>query len=113
MELLNALCKRCVLWVACQDSGLIEVFTTILDSLDLDTYLNASLFEVGVGPDSHWLSGSDLTSRSDKIILLLIHGHSLVNVGLHELILRVLIRHRHTFVASLARVSNPFDCLLL
>ncbi len=113
VKLLDALCKRRVLWVACQNSGLIEMLTTVLDALDLDTNLNASLFEVRMGSDAHRLSRSNLTPRPDEIVLFLIHGHSLVNVGLHQLILWILIRHRHAFVTALARVSDAFDSLLL
>ncbi len=89
------------------------MFATVLDALDLDTNLNASLFKVRVGPDAHRLSCSNLPPRPDKVVLFLIHRHSLVNVGLHQLILWILIRHRHAFVATLARVSNAFDSLLL
>ncbi len=89
------------------------MLTTVLDALDLYTDLNASLFQVRMGPDTHRLSCSDLTPWPDEVILFLIHGHSLVDVGLHQLILRILIRHRHAFVAALARVSDPLDGLLL
>lgn len=66
-----------------------------------------------MGPDAHRLSCSNLPPRPNKVVLFLIHGHSLVNVSLHQLILWILIRYRHAFVATLARVSDAFDSLLL
>ena len=61
-----------------------------------------------MGSDSHRLCSPDLARWANKLGLLLIHGYCLVNVGLHELVLRILRPHLHALVASLARVPNAF-----
>ena len=63
----------------------------VLHTMDLDPYLNASLFEIGMSPDSYGLRCTYLRSLSSslQVRVLLIHGHCLIDIGLHELILRV------------------------
>ena len=52
--------------------------------------------------DSHRLCCSNLARWTNKIRLLLIHCYGLVDVGLHQLVLRILRSYLHAFVASLA-----------
>lgn len=40
MELLDAMSEGSVLWVACKHSCLIQMLTTVLDAVDLDTDLH-------------------------------------------------------------------------
>ena len=113
MKLLDALSKGRVLRVASQNCGLIQVFTAILDALDFDSNLNSSLFEIRVSPDTHGLSSSYLAAWSSEIRRLLIHCDSLVNVGLHQLVLTSISTDHalHTFVTTLTRVSYTFECI--
>ena len=63
----------------------------VLHTMDLDPYLNACLFEVGMRPDSYGPCRAYLPTLgpSLQVGVLLIHGHCLVDIGLHELILWV------------------------
>ena len=111
VELLYSLRQRRVLRIAGQDRRLIQMLTTVLNPLNLYADLNSCLLQIAVSSDSHGLCRPDLTRWTNKLRLFLIHCHSLVDVGLHQLILRVLRSHLHAFVASLARVSDALDSL--
>ena len=63
--------------------------------------------------DPHRFCRPDLPPRPHKVALLLIHGYSLIDICLHQLVLRVIYGHRHAFVATLSGVPNPLDGLLL
>ena len=113
MELLDALSKGGVLWITGQDCGLIQMLTAVLDALYFDSDLNSSLFEIRVGTDTHRLSGPYLTTWPGEVRLLLIHCDGLIDVGLHQLVLATITTDHalHTFVASLTRVSDTFECV--
>ena len=101
MELLDALRQRRVLWVSCQHSRLVQVLSTVLHTVYLHTHLHRRLLEVSVGSHAHGLSRPDLTTRTRKLRSLLIHGHCLIDVGLHQLVLILRGTPSHAFVSTL------------
>ena len=56
--------------------------------------------------------GTYLAILSSEVWVLLVDGHSLIDIGLHELVLGIRCRD-HAFIASLPGVSDPFDGLCL
>ena len=86
MELLYALGQVGVLWITCEDCGLVEVLTAILNTMDLDANLNPSFLHVSVCTDSHGLGSSYLAVRAAIVRIFWVHRHCLVDVGLHELL---------------------------
>ena len=67
MELLDAMSEGGVLWIACKHSCLIQMLTTVLDAVDLDTDLHGRLFQVSVSSHTHRFCCSYLTTWSGKL----------------------------------------------
>ena len=79
-----------ILGISSQYGSLIQLFPTILNPMmHLDSNLDSSLLQVRMCSHSHGLSSSYLTSWSYKFLVLLILGHGLVYVSLHELVLLI------------------------
>ena len=65
-----------------------------------------------MGAYTNWFCGAYLAILSGEVRVLLVDGHSLIYICLHELVLGICCRH-HAFIASLPGVSDPFDGLSL
>jgi len=64
VKLLNTLRQTTTCGVACEHRCLIELLSTALNPVHLNSYLNASFLKIGMGPDPHWLGCSNLASKT-------------------------------------------------
>ena len=102
MELLDALRQRRVLWVTRQHSRLVQVLSAVLHTMDLHSHLHRRLLEISVGSHAHGLCRPDLTTWARELRSLLIHGHRLINIGLHQLVLIFRGTTTHALIGSLS-----------
>ena len=65
-----------------------------------------------MGAYTNWLCGAYLAILCGEVGVLLVDGHSLIDICLHELVLGIWCSH-HAFIAPLPGVSDPFDGLSL